>query len=792
MINKNIYNYGKLTPFQWCLMDKFPFLLEEFDALDNWQLFNKLGKKIEEIVVSQNNVGTQTENITNSFNSLVDFINNYFSNLNTQDEINKKLDDMYKDGTLDTLLSRFVTPLFQVQDNKINDIERRVFNLVNIKPKIVDNISEMKDINTIYINKEDNNWYYYKENTWVKGGLYQAIQIDNNSITYNKLSKSLRDNIMNKNIELLDLIEYFEVGNISITSSGWTYSDNSRRLRTKKNLTIPLVAGSSIIIPEGKRMYVGYKKDNQYFLQNWVTDNYIVKNTGDYVLLLSNIGTETDITNISDFIYTFKILLANKTNDKNIINNIKNTFEKDYVTEGIYQHGTLSNTGINYNGKRVYNIEFLKFNDDTNITITSNPDQKIAIKAYKKADYTTYVTNSNTGWIDTPFTISCNKDWYYTIECKYEDDRDITNLLEFSKTIKIDNNNLKKVKDNIDTTVYNKPILVYHRGMISCRPENTLSSFKFCKDLNLKYIECDVHKTLDDIPVIIHDTMLDRLTNGTGTINNITFEDLKKLYIEGTMYIQNYNNKLRIPSFDEFIKYCRDNGMYPFIELKETLEESTIIKIIDILKKYNMIKNCILFSFRLPLIEIVEKYEKNIKVAYMSTVNTDKKINEYKTLKNNKGFIIDYSKIDKRLVDTIHETGGFVGVYTVNNLNDLQKIIDLNVDFIITNNLLYDTNINLEKENLYFNNKGTTFEYTMLENKRRLFDDVFELDIEIYNNSNDCKIKIGSLDYIVPSKDDWQFIKLNYIPVPPLKDMIIKLEGSNCEFLNCRISRYKK
>ena len=176
----------------------------------------------------------------------------------------------------------------------------------------------------------------------------------------------------------------------------------------------------------------------------------------------------------------------------------------------------------------------------------------------------------------------------------------------------------------------------------------------------------------------------------------------------------------------------------------------------------------------------------------MSTVNTDKKINEYKTLKNNKGFIIDYSKIDKRLVDTIHGTGGFVGVYTVNNLNDLQKIIDLNVDFIITNNLLYDTNINLEKENLYFNNKGTIFEYTMLENKRRLFDDVFELDIEIYNNSNDCKIKIGSLDYLVPSKDDWQFIKLNYIPVPPIKDMIIKLEGSSCEFLNCRISRYKK
>ena len=96
----NNYNYKKLTPFKWFILENFPLIDEDFDALTNWQLFCKLGQEMNKLIDSQNSVGTQMENVTNAFIVLQDYVNNYFDNLDVQDEINNKLDAMVQDGTL--------------------------------------------------------------------------------------------------------------------------------------------------------------------------------------------------------------------------------------------------------------------------------------------------------------------------------------------------------------------------------------------------------------------------------------------------------------------------------------------------------------------------------------------------------------------------------------------------------------------------------------------------------------------------------------------------------------------
>ena len=89
----NKFNYTNLTPFKWFVLENFPFIEADFDALTEWQLFCKLGKEMNKIINSENTIGTQMENVTNAFIELQNYVNNYFDNLDVQDEINNKLND---------------------------------------------------------------------------------------------------------------------------------------------------------------------------------------------------------------------------------------------------------------------------------------------------------------------------------------------------------------------------------------------------------------------------------------------------------------------------------------------------------------------------------------------------------------------------------------------------------------------------------------------------------------------------------------------------------------------------
>ena len=102
----NKFNYKNLTPFKWFVLENFPFIEADFDALTEWQLFCKLGKEINKIIDSGNALGTQMETITNAFINLQNYVNNYLENIDVQEEVNKKLNEMVSDGTLSQLINQ--------------------------------------------------------------------------------------------------------------------------------------------------------------------------------------------------------------------------------------------------------------------------------------------------------------------------------------------------------------------------------------------------------------------------------------------------------------------------------------------------------------------------------------------------------------------------------------------------------------------------------------------------------------------------------------------------------------
>ncbi len=72
-------------------------------------------------------------------------------------------------------------------------------------------------------------------------------------------------------------------------------------------------------------------------------------------------------------------------------------------------------------------------------------------------------------------------------------------------------------------------IVLAHRGAPREFPENTLPSFKRASELNIDVLETDVHFTKDKKFVVLHDEYLERTTNGTGKAIDYTMQELKKL-----------------------------------------------------------------------------------------------------------------------------------------------------------------------------------------------------------------------------------------------------------------------
>lgn len=97
----NEKKFIKLTPFKMQVLQTFPFIDADFDAITNYEL---LCKVVEYLNTTVNNVNL----LESDFKVLYDYVHDYFDNLDVQEEINNKLDQMVTDGTLPEIIGSYL------------------------------------------------------------------------------------------------------------------------------------------------------------------------------------------------------------------------------------------------------------------------------------------------------------------------------------------------------------------------------------------------------------------------------------------------------------------------------------------------------------------------------------------------------------------------------------------------------------------------------------------------------------------------------------------------------------
>ena len=115
-----------------------------------------------------------------------------------------------------------------------------------------------------------------------------------------------------------------------------------------------------------------------------------------------------------------------------------------------------------------------------------------------------------------------------------------------------------------------RPLCFAHRGARAYAPENTLLAFAVACDLGADGIECDVQRSRDGRLIIIHDGLVDRTTDGTGAVAEMSFAELSTLDAGRFPRIPQ-----RIPTLEETLDLARERKCLLNLEIKgETAEES--------------------------------------------------------------------------------------------------------------------------------------------------------------------------------------------------------------------------
>jgi len=224
-----------------------------------------------------------------------------------------------------------------------------------------------------------------------------------------------------------------------------------------------------------------------------------------------------------------------------------------------------------------------------------------------------------------------------------------------------------------------------HRGASAYRPENTLEAFALAVEQGADGIELDVHMTKDGYIVAAHDETLERVSNGTGYVNNHTLAELKQL---------NFNKPFPeqpvciIPTLEEVYSLIKNTSLMLNIELKtnELSYPEMPEKLVCIEQKYNMSGRVIYSSFNHYSLSALKKINPDAKIGllYSNGIIDPWIYADYVSA----DAIHPHYKIIAALPETVakcHENGILVNVWTIDNPDMLNYIFKCGVDAVITN-----------------------------------------------------------------------------------------------------------
>lgn len=136
--------------------------------------------------------------------------------------------------------------------------------------------------------------------------------------------------------------------------------------------------------------------------------------------------------------------------------------------------------------------------------------------------------------------------------------------------------------------------LIAHRGLSGDAPENTKFAIERAGRESFTAVSFDICETLDGVFVLMHDTTLNRMTNGRGKIKDFTYFELLNFTVDNGANVEEYADA-KIPELEEVLDFCAQFGMRPYINIRQCSARG-FEKLATILVQRKDEQNCVVLS----------------------------------------------------------------------------------------------------------------------------------------------------------------------------------------------------
>jgi glycerophosphoryl diester phosphodiesterase len=191
-----------------------------------------------------------------------------------------------------------------------------------------------------------------------------------------------------------------------------------------------------------------------------------------------------------------------------------------------------------------------------------------------------------------------------------------------------------------------------------------------------------VHITKDKKVIAIHDENAKRVSGVDTLVEESNFEDLRKIRLFDN------NGKVRedlcMPSLEDYISVCKRYGKVAVLELKNRMADEDVHMIYDIIESMEYNDSTIYISFSIENLHAIREKNPTQTVQYLIGKNVPADLTD--TLKKYKYDLdVYFEAVTKELIDACHSVGALVNVWTVDNVEKAEALVDIGIDFITTN-----------------------------------------------------------------------------------------------------------
>jgi len=260
-----------------------------------------------------------------------------------------------------------------------------------------------------------------------------------------------------------------------------------------------------------------------------------------------------------------------------------------------------------------------------------------------------------------------------------------------------------------------KPLVIAHRGASGFAPENTLAAFKLALALGADGVEMDVQLSSDGHPVVIHDSRVNRTTNGTGAVSRLTLDQLqsldagswferrlsrrprlramaRRIYAEAGGGFQTFSPE-RVPTLEAVLSLLAGAGLERiYVELKGSpaTRQPLLEAVLDLVRTLRAERLVTLLSFDHHIVRNAREISGSIRTAATFPARGRRLISTRSILRAAEHAGVDevalhFGLATRRAVESFHEHGLSVSGWTANSKLGMRRLVSCGVDSIMTN-----------------------------------------------------------------------------------------------------------